>query len=369
MSLNMRNTVELIKKQIEYYPDLEIQDLLKAIYQSVFGCGHFVYDEDRCRRHLYAELDSVIRVGNRPTDELGDYCRVHLSQLEALNITPEMLLRLFVLSARKEEREGEYIDILRTLPEMCTKGILPFEADNMIAAIEVHIAEGCLPFHHSDSFSRSYKPAYRVIRREYAELITLISDLEGLLKKKKAPVIAIDGSCASGKSSLARMVGEIFKADVIHMDDYFLPFDRRTPERMSEAGGNIDHERFLAEVLLPLSRGEEYISRPYRCHGGYYEEPQIRKPSTLTIVEGSYSMHPELERYYDLKILMSCDKEEQTVRLELRNPELLDRFISVWIPLENRYFEGTNIEKRCDIIIKSDNSFKYTVTKRLSQMR
>lgn len=359
----MKIIVELLKRQIEYYPELEIQDILKAIYQSVFGCGHFVYDEDRCRRLLSEELENNTQANVRVLEDLGEYCRIHLSKTDDLNISSEMLLRLFILSARKEDRMAEYTEILHTMPALCDDGILPFEADDMKKAVEAHIAEGCPSLHHSDVFRRKYHPAYRVVRKEYAELLHLISLIEGLLKEKDTFVIAIDGNCASGKSSLAKLLGEVFKADVVHMDDYFLPFDRRTPERMSETGGNIDYERFLAEVLLPLSRGEEYISRPYRCHSGYYEETQIRKPSTLTIIEGSYSMHPELERYYDFKILMSCDKEEQILRLERRNPELLDRFISTWIPLENRYFEGTNIEKRCDIIIKSDNSFKYTVTK------
>ena len=355
----MEKIVEILKKQIEYYPDMEIQDVLKALYQSVFGCGHFVYDEGKCKELLLKELDTAEN-GGLVTEKLGEYSRIHLGSLE---ISPELLLRLFMLSAKKEEREEEYKNILHLLPVLCEDNVLPFNKEEMKKVIAEHIAMGCPSLHHSNRFRKKYHPAYRVIKSEFAELICLLSDIEGLIKSKKAPIIAIDGKCSVGKSTLGRRLAEIFNAELIHMDDYFLPFDRRTPERMSEVGGNIDYERFHDELLLPLSRGEAYISRPYRCHGGYYEEGIKKEPHGLTIVEGSYSLHPTLEKYYDLKVFMTLDGEAQISRLEKRDPEMLDRFVSTWIPLENRYFEGTYIEKRCDILIRSGNDYELEVIK------
>jgi hypothetical protein len=37
------------------------------------------------------------------------------------------------------------------------------------------------------------------------------------------------------------------------MDDFFLRIEQRTPERMTEVGGNVDYERFLETVLFPVS--------------------------------------------------------------------------------------------------------------------
>ena len=60
--------------------------------------------------------------------------------------------------------------------------------------------------------------------------------------------VAIDGPCASGKSTLGALLRGVYGANLFHMDDYFLPFARKTPERLAEPGGNVDYERFFAEV-------------------------------------------------------------------------------------------------------------------------
>ena len=39
-----KQTMRYLKDQCARYPALETQDLLKALHQSVYGCGHFVSD-------------------------------------------------------------------------------------------------------------------------------------------------------------------------------------------------------------------------------------------------------------------------------------------------------------------------------------
>ena len=80
--------------------------------------------------------------------------------------------------------------------------------------------------------------------------------MNGLLKEKISvlvgcgrTVIAIDGSCASGKSTLADEIKELFGGTVIQADSFFLPADMRTAERLSEPGGNFHRERFCDEVI------------------------------------------------------------------------------------------------------------------------
>ena len=49
-------TIAYIQNQCRRYPELEPRDLLKALHQSVFGCGHFVTDEAVGLARLRAEL-------------------------------------------------------------------------------------------------------------------------------------------------------------------------------------------------------------------------------------------------------------------------------------------------------------------------
>ena len=156
-----------------------------------------------------------------------------------------------------------------------------------------------------------------------------IARIETLLAERDCVFVAIDGPCTSGKTTFAAMLNRRFGGNVLHMDDFFLRPEQRTPERFAEPGGNVDRERFETEVLTPLAAG----------------------PAQLTIVEGSYSMHPALRGYYDCMICLAVDPAEQLRRLERRNPRMLQRFVDEWIPLENRYFEATNIQAVADLLV------------------
>jgi pantothenate kinase len=63
-------------------------------------------------------------------------------------------------------------------------------------------------------------------------------------------------------------------------------------------------------------------------------------------------MHPMLEKYYDFSIYLNITPELQKTRILKRNsPHFAKRFFEEWIPLENKYFSETNIEKRCNLVI------------------
>ena len=80
------------------------------------------------------------------------------------------------------------------------------------------------------------------------------SRVESLLARQERALVAIDGCSCAGKTTLATQIGALLNGNVFHMDDYFLQPHMRTPERLSQPGGNVDAERFLADVLLPASR-------------------------------------------------------------------------------------------------------------------
>lgn len=178
-----------------------------------------------------------------------------------------------------------------------------------------------------------------------------IDRVERLLAEGRCAFVAIDGPCASGKTVFAASLHERFGGNVLHMDDFFLRPEQRTPERFAEPGGNVDRERFEAEVLKPLAAGKAVRYRPWDCHTGDFATSRSVEPAALTVVEGSYSMHPALRGYYDLTMCLIVDPSERLRRLEARNPRMLQRFINGWIPLENRYFESTNTQGSADLLV------------------
>ena len=135
------------------------------------------------------------------------------------------------------------------------------------------------------------------------------------------------------------------------MDDFFLPMKQRTSVKMEQLGGNIDFQRLLDEILIPLKEGKKAVYRPYDCHNNQYLEAKKVDSDLITIIEGSYSYHPKLRGFYKLCIFMDISKELQIERLKIRNPMKLNDFKNIWIPREERYFDICKIRENCDLAL------------------
>ncbi len=168
-------------------------------------------------------------------------------------------------------------------------------------------------------------------------------------------LLAIDGRCASGKSTLAAKLAAEWDANLFHMDDFYLQPHQRTAERLAEPGGNVDRERFLTEVLRPLRAGEPVSYRRFDCRTFTFDPEQIIEPKLIAIVEGSYACHPELRDLYDLRIFLDIDPQTQMERITRRNgPEAAERFRTVWIPLEETYFRECAVRECCEYTAAGD---------------
>lgn len=180
----------------------------------------------------------------------------------------------------------------------------------------------------------------------------IVEAAEQLLMKKEYIVIALDGRCASGKTTLAARLKEELSWEVIHMDDFFLRPEKRTKERLTTPGGNVDYERFAEEVMKPLQAHVDFSYRPYDCHTGSLKEPVWINRNPVTIIEGAYSCHPQLWEYYDLHIFLDVEKNVQRERILLRNGSRgAENFVLKWIPLEETYFKAYGIKEKCEILV------------------
>ena len=183
-----------------------------------------------------------------------------------------------------------------------------------------------------------------------AMLETIKQQIDAVMAKKEYVIVAIDGPCTSGKTTMAAKLAEIYDCNVFHMDDFFLRPEQRTPERFAEAGGNVDYERFREEVLLPLTAHVPFSYRPFDCSSFTVTDGYDVTPAALTVVEGSYSMHPALGKYYDLAVWVDIDAQTQRARIETRNsPAFAARFFTEWIPMEQAYFAAFHTAAQCDI--------------------
>lgn len=184
----------------------------------------------------------------------------------------------------------------------------------------------------------------------------LLVRIDRLMAEQERVLVAIDGGSASGKTTLGELLQSVYACPVFHMDDFFLRPEQRTPERFSEPGGNVDRERFLSEVLLPLREGKAVDYRRFDCKTFTIAPPRRIEPGRLNIIEGAYAMHPDLAPYYDLTVFLAVSAEKQRERILKRNaPAQAELFFDRWIPFEQRDFAALNVPERCDLTIFLDD--------------
>lgn len=179
--------------------------------------------------------------------------------------------------------------------------------------------------------------------------------IEGLLEKKQRVIVALDGMSCSGKTTWAGELVEKYSGSVVHMDDFFLPRDRFTEEMQAMPGGNMDKERFRAEVLSPLAAGGDFAYTPFSCQEQSLLPDRVPVTGRLVVVEGAYALLPDWGEYWDLSLFLQVSAEEQQGRLLLRNGARgMVAFLQRWIPREESYFTACDVKNRCDEIVDGE---------------
>lgn len=343
------------------YPAMGARDYVKLLYQSEFGPGHLVESGDaleelkaefaQAREERYAPEYAVEAIG-------GGLCRVHLDPRRITEEDLSLLARCFALSARPRGREKGLWEKLGLLTGLAWDGELPIDPRELELFLALYESEGCPPLHHSDGYRELYHPHYRVIDRDLSLYAPALRAIDALLRDTQGPVlVAVDGRCASGKTTFAQKAEALFDGcNVFHMDDFFLPPEKRTPERLAAPGGNVDYERAHTELFEPLRREEAVAHCRFDCHTMTMGQPEGIPFRRLNIIEGSYALHPELVHYSHLRIFFTCSPEVQLSRLARReSPESLEKFQERWIPMEENYFGSLSVEDQCDILVDTSH--------------
>ena len=157
-------------------------------------------------------------------------------------------------------------------------------------------------------------------------------------------LVAIDGRCGSGKTTLGEYLKQIFDCNLFRMDDFFLRMEQRTPERLKEPGGNVDYERFEETVLRPVLQKQTVWYQQFSCRKWGLLEPYPVSYKKLNIIEGSYSMHPYFKNPYHIRVFLNISPEDQIENIKKRNGlEKAKQFQNMWIPKEEAYFEKFHV--------------------------
>ncbi|MBU5625959.1 hypothetical protein KQI82_03270 [Oscillibacter sp. MSJ-2] len=348
----MSEFTSILLRHAEAYGAMECADAVKLCYQAEFGGEHLL-------RHAEAALPLIREeYSSAPADAaLSEPCgervsRLYLGPAREAGLPAETVARLFFRSA--QERGGSVGGFLQRLSDLKESiDAFPFDLQTLDRFLAGYDFSALPPLRHSESYRRLYRPAYRLISVRYEQLLPLLCAMEDLLRKKGRVVVALDGNCGGGKTTLSELLAPLYDSTLIHMDDFFLPPELRTPERRER--GNVHYERFGEEVLTPLIRGEAFEYRRFSCRKGGYCGSVRAEARPVTIIEGTYSCHPYFgPGAYDLRVFVETSPEEQARRIRLRGGEdCYEQFRTLWIPLENQYFAANQTRSQANLIIRT----------------
>ncbi len=154
------------------YPRLQLADLYKLLHQASMGSEHAISDEAGARAWLERELATM---GDGPEDPLidaispsGEIVRVHLRPYVAAGHNPERLLDAFLRTAREVRGSVERLrGYLEETEQMAVAGRVPLSPDQISELMGRVARQGFPALHHSETYERLYRPAYRVVARAF----------------------------------------------------------------------------------------------------------------------------------------------------------------------------------------------------------
>lgn len=313
------------------------QDEVRLVLQSWMGGGAPPEEEATVRAIREEEAGLFPSVQEPLTEPLGPrFVRLNLRRAMAEGIRPEWIARLMHQAPAGMTRA----EVLTALDAL--------EPANWAQVIRRMREEPDWFPEHSEAYRAANAPAYRIVGRSAQALLPILGEAARQWDKTRL-LIAIDGPCGSGKTTLANRLSAVLNAPCVRMDHFFLPHALKTPERLAQPGGNADLDRLLGEFFTPWLSAGCASYRPYDCHRDCLGAPVDIPVSHVAILEGSYSLHPAIACYADIRVFLQIDPEEQRRRIVSRNGLAgWARFADKWIPLEHAYFDAFHLpDARC----------------------
>ena len=151
--------MEILTHHLSKYPEMQLSDSVKLLFQRVFGAGHMIKDENQSLIRLKEELEAVEADESREiTEDIGgDFVRVHLAAVKD-RLSAETLNKIFTLSANADT--GGIEEFEKLLEPLKT-------SEENIAFFEKYKAMGYPAMSHSEIYREKYAPHYRIVKKKY----------------------------------------------------------------------------------------------------------------------------------------------------------------------------------------------------------
>ena len=172
--------IELIQWHQTIKKNFEIQDAYKLIYQSVFGIQHILDDKERAKIYLQQEFESINADGHEDLIEnisvSGEIVRLNLRPFKYCNGNIDQLFQAMLHSA--EEIPGsvkKFLDLWNQFKQAVFRAEMNFDETELRAFDHKMKLENYPARHHSAAYRAANRPAYRVLKKSFADQLILLS--------------------------------------------------------------------------------------------------------------------------------------------------------------------------------------------------
>ncbi len=158
---------EYILLEKKLHPYALPQDYIKLIFQHEFGPGHLIADPLVAEGRLLGEWQETHDLPCEAEQDIGNgYVRVSLKGLDEVQLGK--LNEAFVKSANEGGGNNyAFEEKLDLFIRMAEEGCFTFDFDTAYKAVAAYLMEGIRPTSHTKQYHQHYKPAYRVVKKEY----------------------------------------------------------------------------------------------------------------------------------------------------------------------------------------------------------
>jgi hypothetical protein len=161
----------LIDSHLKRYPDLQIEDLYKLVYQATLGNSHAISDSAEVRDWLKRDMADPSQNVNEPMiDTLGScgrFARIHLYAYRLSGRQPEKIIQTFInTSVRFPADSDAFFCAVEVVRKMSAEGKLPWKDSITIQFLSEQAVKKYPAIHHSEKFISKYHPHYRIIAVE-----------------------------------------------------------------------------------------------------------------------------------------------------------------------------------------------------------
>ena len=157
---------DILLEHYQKYPQMELNDFIKLIYQNSFGPRHM---HNPSKEDVLKYLDEEIKVVTNETEIIEDigngYVRVYLSKETNIEKMSNDFLNSMIEDTYTETNIRVFYRKINILIKLIKKGSIKLPKKESINLVNEYLSNGINPVRHTKIYNELYKPHYRVIRK------------------------------------------------------------------------------------------------------------------------------------------------------------------------------------------------------------